>query len=327
MAAERAPGGGKPRWKPLDPDVPPQTRELTQAIRKLRDRAGSPSFRALSKRSSANEGIVLTLATLSRIFTPDPKSSGRGSLPEWGYYEALFTLLDAESAEYHALWETAQQEWRSCVLSGTLQRAGEPPEPQRGAGSDWLSWLRARGWWVVGGIVAGLSIVVVGAMVVVRGADWGTTALPSVESRDLESKIRDIGNFRAALPRNPTERQLRDSGTRYAQVSPQGPAPWAFIVVADPSLGLKVRTSGLADGSQIGTAAFNAEVWAECRQDTGFNAGEPSGSVWYRIRWPNETPTIEFFNSSPGDSGEGWVYGGLLVPAGHNGDIPDCAQS
>ncbi|NYH78941.1 hypothetical protein FHR84_002266 [Actinopolyspora biskrensis] len=99
-------------WTPLDPEVPPYTRALTERLRESCLRAGRPSFRQLRMRSTSSGGVTLTLATLSRVFTPDPSATDQRSLPEWVYYETLLELLGVDAAPFRELWERAQREWR-----------------------------------------------------------------------------------------------------------------------------------------------------------------------------------------------------------------------
>lgn len=81
-----------------------------------------------------------------------------------------------------------------------------------------------------------------------------------------------VNEFKGALPPNPGAAQIRKSAEQYAEVNPDGAGPWPFVVVADPNLALKVRTSGTADDVQVGTAPYSTSVWVECRKDTGREA-------------------------------------------------------
>lgn len=131
--------------------------------------------------------------------------------------------------------------------------------------------------------------------------------------------------FQNNLPADATSEEARALAARYANVKPSPKGPWAFYVL-DTQIGLKVRTSGVQAGVQIGSAGDGALVWAECRQITSFAppAEFPVGPRWLRIRWPNNNPTKKFMDSSPEDPYTGYVYEGYVVPAGHNGHIPAC---
>lgn len=98
-------------WRSLA-GVPPATRALTEDLREQCDRVGHPSYRALCARSAAAGGTVLTIATVSRIFTPDPRAGYR-SLPDWTYYQTLLQLLGVEPDDYQSRWEQAQHEWQN----------------------------------------------------------------------------------------------------------------------------------------------------------------------------------------------------------------------
>jgi hypothetical protein len=92
---------------------------------------------------------------------------------------------------------------------------------------------------------------------------------------------------------------------------------------------LKVRSSGKADGQQIGTADDSTLIYVDCRAHTGFvphvlESRNQADDKWLRVRWPNATPTTKYFISSADDAFSGYVYEGFVLPAGHNGNIPGC---
>ena len=173
--------------------------------------------------------------------------------------------------------------------------------------------------------IAAVGVALVGflaSVVVSKGGNQQTTTIQG----DNNTVIQNLKDFQNSLPSDASPSLIREESRRYAQQRPEGSGPWPFVVVADPLLGLKIRTSGLIEGGQVGSATYKAPLWADCQQDTGFNPipGDPNGSVWYRVRWPNNEPTTQFFNSAPGDRFSMWAYGGLIVPVGHNGQIPEC---
>lgn len=100
-------------WAALDPAVPERTRALTEALRATSEKAGRPSFRQLRTRSARTADVVLTPTTLHRMFTPNPGRAGGSSLPEWTYYATLLRVLGADPGDFHAQWESAQEEWRN----------------------------------------------------------------------------------------------------------------------------------------------------------------------------------------------------------------------
>ncbi len=129
----------------MDPEVPPYTRALTERLRESCQRAGRPSFRQLRVRSTSSGGVTLTLATLSRVFTPDPSATDQRSLPEWVYYETLLELLGVEAAPFRELWERAQHEWRirekttpevAADPSGVADSPGVPAQEAREADAE-----------------------------------------------------------------------------------------------------------------------------------------------------------------------------------------------
>lgn len=87
-----------------------------------------------------------------------------------------------------------------------------------------------------------------------------------------------------------------------------------------------VRSSGERDGKQVGSSGDGATLWVDCLATTKFappSSGEGS-TRWARVRWPNKEPKKDFFNSALTDIYVGWVSYPYLVPAGHNGQVPDC---
>jgi len=140
MGPERVPS--RSRLAALNEVVPPATRALTTVIRHAHGRAGSPSFRALSDRNTRAGRGVLAKATLSRIFSPNPRSAE--GLPEWTYYAELLQVLGADPAEHHAGWESARTEWAT--------RAPGPARP-----AEPVPRWRNRRWWLVAGALALLA--------------------------------------------------------------------------------------------------------------------------------------------------------------------------
>lgn len=127
-------------------------------IRDAHSRAGSPSFRALSDRNTRTGGGVLAKATLSRIFSPNPRSAE--GLPEWTYYAELLRVLGADPAEHHGAWESARTEWAT--------RAPSPSHPAEAAPRRGRHW-----WWRTA--AAGLALLAAGGITVVVVATAGHT--------------------------------------------------------------------------------------------------------------------------------------------------------
>jgi hypothetical protein len=128
-----------------------------------------------------------------------------------------------------------------------------------------------------------------------------------------------------------TEEKLREEAKKFENVDPPAPGPWVFRVVAgsqvpDPQ-GLKVRSTSTRNAEQIGSVVDRQFVWATCLEVSDFDPFPniyEFGPVWYQIRWPNNTPTAQFFNSSPSAPYFGYVWSGSVVAQGHNGRLPAC---
>lgn len=183
----------------------------------------------------------------------------------------------------------------------------------------------------------GVVIGVVLPAVVTPGVDGsGNQSAPPNTSKSAppstgpvsDDYFLEVRNFDDSLPLNPTVDEIRALATLYSAVNPEGPGPWPFAAIpATPSLGLAVRNAPGAEGVEIGRVEFNAAAWAICQLgDDGENAGVAGGRIWYKIRWPNERPSSEFFFSSPSDRFTGWIPAELGVPIGHNGKISSCPR-
>jgi hypothetical protein len=179
-------------------------------------------------------------------------------------------------------------------------------------------------WTIVGVVVALVGL----------GAAWAAPGGSAGQDHSQHTTLNGNGGtvnnvqgdqiFNEPSSSEPTPEQIRQNSERFRKVEPGPTGPWVFMVVAFPQLGAKVRSSGLASGYQIGSAAFNTAVWADCRLDTGFVPDDTGKSVWFRVRWPSTAPSSAFMNTSAQDPSVGWIFGDLIVPAGHNGDIPVC---
>ncbi|MFI5734871.1 hypothetical protein ACIA49_32460 [Kribbella sp. NPDC051587] len=122
-----------------------------------------------------------------------------------------------------------------------------------------------------------------------------------------------------------TDPEFRKEMAKASTAAPAGAGPYQFVVVDTGKLGLMVRTGPEADDEQFGSVGNRGIVWADCQQRSSFN-GDPSmgvGPVWLKIHWP-QTTGKEFANSQPKDPARGWVFRGYVIPAGHNGKIPNC---
>ncbi|MEY2474048.1 MAG: hypothetical protein QOK28_3377 [Actinomycetota bacterium] len=171
----------------------------------------------------------------------------------------------------------------------------------------------------------------VAALAAIAGLVVGTAA---VCSRDTGNKCSGSGNARvrceyrviAGDAAQRDESELLNDRRKYANVDPHGSGPWPFVVVRDHGIGLKVRTTPLADGEQIGGLSSRHTAWVACQRHTDFDP-EPSletGALWYQLRWPSVTPGTDLRESGYSDKYTGWAFGYYLTPLGQNGDVPDC---
>lgn len=112
--------------------------------------------------------------------------------------------------------------------------------------------------------------------------------------------------------------------------------PWRYKVVNTfidgRDEGLRVRACNVDDcagpdsAERIGIVLQNHTVWVVCKEDSGFNGGEPDGgTTWYKVKWPTNKPTpgIEL-ESSREDPYSGWMFGKYMSPSGHDGKIAEC---
>ena len=129
-------------------------------------------------------------------------------------------------------------------------------------------------------------------------------------------------NFQQQVPPGTSDADVRSAASAYANVAPPADGPAPFRVVDTQDLGLKVRTTPTTQGVQIGSAANATTLWVDCAATTDFDpvTTDGVGPRWLRVHWPATT----FHNSDPESPDQGWVYAGLTVPAGHNGQVREC---
>ncbi len=124
-----------------------------------------------------------------------------------------------------------------------------------------------------------------------------------------------------------SEEQALERSRQFAHVPPKGPGPWPFQVLGTEELGLKVRTTNVLEGKQIGAVPPRNTVWALCKANSGWDPDPSTGNgpIWLKIKWEHRTPSTEFFQSDPAATSTAWVYGAYAKPVGHNGNIPLCS--
>lgn len=179
---------------------------------------------------------------------------------------------------------------------------------------------------VVGVAAVVTSLATVGLVVVSTGDNTTTTV--NTNSCPVEgSDITIDCHWQQYLP-DPAEvdaQKIIDSSNKYTDVAPTGNGPWPFAV-AGSDIGLKVRSTNVVDGVQLGGIQELHVAWVVCQKDSGWNP-DPStdgGSIWYKIPWDQRTPSTAYFESPPNADGSAWAYSGYLYPTGHNGKVPWC---
>jgi hypothetical protein len=197
-----------------------------------------------------------------------------------------------------------------------------------------VSLTRKSLYWTAAGVVVAVASLIV-TIVLANGPSQGDTQQQS-GSNNQQAQDGGIvvgGNFSIqefaqqvrAAPNLEEARRLAD---KYKNVSPKRGQPAAFIIVDAPHH-VWVRSAGTVDGYHIGAVYNGAPVWADCSTVTNFDpiTTDDIGAKWLRIRWHTNKPNDQPAASQNSDKYYGWVYAGLTLPAGHNGEIPDCGKS
>jgi hypothetical protein len=113
--------------------------------------------------------------------------------------------------------------------------------------------------------------------------------------------------------------------------------PWRYKVVNTyidgRDEGLQVRVCNVDDcagpdvAARLGIVLQNHTVWVICKEDSGFNGGEPDGgTTWYKVKWPSDKPAPDVGESNREDRYSGWMFGKYLSPSGHDGEIAECDE-
>lgn len=148
------------------------------------------------------------------------------------------------------------------------------------------------------------------------------------DCRVVADKIRDLDCSRG--PKESPDDDFTDEKVKAAG------SPWRYkvvnTVVDGRDEGLQVRICNLDDcdgpdsDTRIGILWQNRTVFVICKEDSGFNGGEPkAGTTWYKIKWPTNQPNRESdLESSREDRYSGWVFGKYMSPSGHDGKIAEC---
>lgn len=188
-------------------------------------------------------------------------------------------------------------------------------------------------WWTAIGALAAVLAAGVGIMSL-RSGDVGEQRQATAEGEDGNTCVNtgegsqtcDYGPILEDLAGR-TERQIIESAEGFGAAPPVGDAPWPFVVVGTAPIGLKVRTTNAEIGTQIGAIANLNSAWAWCQEQSEFDPvpGDENGAVWFQIAWDHQEPNeTDYLQSESSATARGWIYGGFVVPVGHNGVIPNC---
>jgi hypothetical protein len=192
--------------------------------------------------------------------------------------------------------------------------------------------------------VAAAASVVIAATGLVGGGSDGPTKQAGGSIADGSSSVSGTGNLSgngqvevngnfcsgegscAEPPRVAAGDDRAAADAIRGTVRPAAPGPWPFVVLFDEGEGLKIRDSAERAGSQVGLAIGRSTVWVDCVTTSSFNPepGGPAGPRWYKVHWPNATPSEQVRSSGPGDPANAWAYARYLVPNGTDGSVPAC---
>lgn len=176
--------------------------------------------------------------------------------------------------------------------------------------------------WMKVGVVAAVLAAIIAAVALMAGG-VNTKQDCNIEGDGNIVQCHSLGE---GVPGEAVDKKLREDAARFADVEPKGNGPWPFAVVGTLDQGLKVRSTNVADGEQLGGLAPHYVAWAVCQARSEFDPDPTTGTgpVWLKIKWEQQEPSDEFHESDSGAKATAWAYRGYLVPIGHNGDIPAC---
>jgi len=181
--------------------------------------------------------------------------------------------------------------------------------------------------------VAVVGVVVAVVLAVLSNSSGGGTATGGACGQVGRDNIVCIveQKLQAANEQDPNDDEFKARTQGISQGPPSSSGPWAYVVFntidsRGIDIGLKVRAGPEQFDPQVGSASRRSIVWAECVTTSTFDP-EPDtgiGPTWVKIYWPSNTPTTQYFQSSPKDSFRAYVYAGYALPFTHNGNIPRC---
>jgi hypothetical protein len=181
--------------------------------------------------------------------------------------------------------------------------------------------------WAILGAIAGVVAAV--AAVLALTSSSGSAPMQNQGSGNTGCQVDGSNNViicPGSAGSQDQEAQIRTDAARGGEQPPQGPGPWLYVTLGTRGIGLKVRTTNTATGTQVGGLAPGHLAYAVCKSDSGFDPepGSGLGTTWLKIRWPADAAGGGFYESQPGLTTTAWAYGGYLVPVHHNGGIPMC---
>jgi len=197
-------------------------------------------------------------------------------------------------------------------------------------------------WTVIGVAVAVIAVVV--TVVTSSGGGGGQNANVSGTGNNVNQNsgtqnqasgtCGQIGNGNSCVVQlqdlskdTPTDGEFKAKLEKLSTAAPASPGPWAFVIIDTGNLGLFARSANIAQANRVGYAMNRDLVWADCVASSDFTPPDPGNDVgpqWLKVRWKNDQPSSNHMLSDPGDTKQAWMYRGLTVPFGHNGDIPSC---
>lgn len=196
---------------------------------------------------------------------------------------------------------------------------------------------RALAWTIVGVVVAVAGVVA--AFVLPGGggqsvSGTGNQVNQNSGSQSATGACGQVGTGNSCVVQlqelakeSPTDEEFKAGVAKLGAAPPEEPGPWAFVVVDTGELGLFARSTNELQGSRVGLALNREMVWVDCMATSDFTPPDPTndvGPVWLKVRWKNDQTSATHMYSDPDDPKRAWMYRGLTVPFGHNGDVPDC---
>jgi len=182
--------------------------------------------------------------------------------------------------------------------------------------------------WVKVGVVAAVVAAIVGTIAITRSGGGDITQATSGGSTGCVVKGDNVTvDCRGSeIPGQTIDDKLIADAQRFTSMPPKGDGPWPFAVVKTLNIGLKVRSTNVTQGEQLGGLAPHHVAWAVCQVQSNFDPDPSTGAgpQWIRIKWDQQQPSTAFFESSSGAEKTAWAYRGYLTPVGHNGEIPRC---